>query len=89
MAKQTALVVCPGRGTYNAPELGYLQKHHDGGGDMVAMLDVVEGSLLAQPATDLEALATKVWIMYRPAFPSDHKGSRLTQDVERILKLDE
>lgn len=30
MAKETVLVVCPGRGTYNAPELGYLQQHHAG-----------------------------------------------------------
>lgn len=26
--KQTAIVVAPGRGTYNAPELGYLNRHH-------------------------------------------------------------
>lgn len=30
MAKETVLVVCPGRGTYNAPELGYLARHHAG-----------------------------------------------------------
>ncbi|MEE9272047.1 MAG: ACP S-malonyltransferase [Robiginitomaculum sp.] len=28
MTKQTALVVCPGRGTYNAKELGYFNKYH-------------------------------------------------------------
>lgn len=28
MRKETILVVCPGRGTYNAPELGYLARHH-------------------------------------------------------------
>ncbi len=39
--KQTALVVCPGRGTYNAAELGYLKKHHAGGGKMVARLDAM------------------------------------------------
>ena len=30
MAKETVVVVCPGRGTYNAPELGYLARHHAG-----------------------------------------------------------
>ena len=30
MAKETVVVVCPGRGTYNAPELGYLAQHHAG-----------------------------------------------------------
>ncbi len=28
MVKETIVVVCPGRGTYNAPELGYLARHH-------------------------------------------------------------
>ena len=30
MAKERVVVVCPGRGTYNAPELGYLARHHAG-----------------------------------------------------------
>lgn len=28
MSKQTAVVICPGRGVYNKPELGYLGRHH-------------------------------------------------------------
>lgn len=28
MKKQTAVVICPGRGVYNKPELGYLGRHH-------------------------------------------------------------
>ena len=28
--KQTAVVIAPGRGTYNKPELGYLSHHHSG-----------------------------------------------------------
>ena len=27
MTRKTAVVICPGRGTYNASELGYLQRH--------------------------------------------------------------
>ena len=27
-ARSKAVVVCPGRGTYNKPELGYLARHH-------------------------------------------------------------
>lgn len=30
MSKETVLVVCPGRGTYNVSELGYLARHHTG-----------------------------------------------------------
>ena len=37
--KEKLLVVCPGRGTYNATELGYLNRHHAARGDLVARLD--------------------------------------------------
>jgi [acyl-carrier-protein] S-malonyltransferase len=39
--KETALVVCPGRGTYNAAELGYLKMHHADKGEMIATLDAL------------------------------------------------
>jgi acyl transferase domain-containing protein len=37
--KEKLLVICPGRGTYNATELGYLKRHHAGSGDLLARLD--------------------------------------------------
>ncbi len=37
--KQTAVVVAPGRGTYNAPELGYLNRHHANRPDLLAAFD--------------------------------------------------
>ncbi|MCB1367095.1 MAG: ACP S-malonyltransferase [Rhodobacteraceae bacterium] len=39
MTRQTALVVAPGRGTYNKEELGYLQRHHAGQGALLAEFD--------------------------------------------------
>ncbi len=36
--KKRALVVCPGRGTYNASELGYLRQHK-ADGEVVAAVD--------------------------------------------------
>ena len=45
MVKEKLLVICPGRGTYNATELGYLKRHHNGGGEMVARLDAYRASL--------------------------------------------
>ena len=39
--KQTALVVCPGRGTYNAAELGYLKTHHGDKAEIIATLDAL------------------------------------------------
>ncbi len=38
-AKQTAIVVCPGRGTYGAGELGYLKKYHS---DKAQIITAVE-----------------------------------------------
>lgn len=32
---RTAVVICPGRGTYNKAELGYLARHHAGRSELV------------------------------------------------------
>jgi len=37
--KQTAIVVAPGRGTYNREELGYLTRHHANRADLIARFD--------------------------------------------------
>ena len=39
MSRETALVVCPGRGVYNTPELGYLARHHAEKAELVAAFD--------------------------------------------------
>ena len=43
VAKETVVVVCPGRGTYNAPELGYLARHHVGHADL-AQFDAIRAA---------------------------------------------
>jgi acyl transferase domain-containing protein len=43
--KEKILVICPGRGTYNATELGYLKRYHGGGGAQVARLDSYRAGL--------------------------------------------
>ena len=40
-AKKTAVVICPGRGTYNADELGYLARHHSDKTSFIDMIDRV------------------------------------------------
>ncbi len=42
--KQTALVVCPGRGTYNKPELGYFTRHHPDKTDLLKRFDTFRTS---------------------------------------------
>jgi [acyl-carrier-protein] S-malonyltransferase len=53
--KETALVICPGRGTYNSAELGYLKTHHGGGGDMVKRLDAVRREAGQVTVTELDS----------------------------------
>jgi acyl transferase domain-containing protein len=53
--RQTALVVCPGRGTYTTAELGYLRNYHDGGGANVARLDGLRRDAGQVTITDLDA----------------------------------
>lgn len=39
MARKTAVVICPGRGTYNKEELGYFARHHADKGALMAGFD--------------------------------------------------
>ncbi len=39
MARKTAVVICPGRGTYNKDELGYFARHHGDKGALLAAFD--------------------------------------------------
>ena len=48
-----AVVICPGRGTYNAPELGTLGKRH---GDKAALLDRFDAMRVSQREATLRSL---------------------------------
>lgn len=49
------LVICPGRGTYNAPELGYLKMHHSLRWDLVERLDALRRSNGQIPISKLDS----------------------------------
>ncbi|MEM6462507.1 MAG: ACP S-malonyltransferase [Pseudomonadota bacterium] len=51
---QTAVVICPGRGTYNKAELGYLARHHSDKVAFVAMLDAYRVARRQTPVSDLD-----------------------------------
>ncbi len=53
--KQKALVICPGRGTYNAAELGYLAKHHGYDNPMIAQLDAMRRDANQPLISDIDA----------------------------------
>ncbi|MFT5720058.1 MAG: [acyl-carrier-protein] S-malonyltransferase [Motiliproteus sp.] len=51
--KQKVLVICPGRGTYNAQELGYLRRHHS---DKQALIDAIDDYRIEQSQTPVSTL---------------------------------
>ncbi|MFC3614470.1 ACP S-malonyltransferase [Lutimaribacter marinistellae] len=51
---RTAVVICPGRGTYNKPELGYLHRHHAGRMDMFRAFDALRGEAGQEAVTVLD-----------------------------------
>ena len=53
--KEKALVICPGRGTYNAAELGYLKSHHSARWEMVERLDSLRRELGQTPISELDS----------------------------------
>lgn len=52
--KKTALVICPGRGTYNKPELGYIQQHSSAQYSLLQQLDNVRAELNLATVTGLD-----------------------------------
>ena len=71
--KETAVVICPGRGTYNAPELGYLKRHHADKTEFLTMLDSIRRDREQITISELDG-AQK----YRP-------GTHMTGDNASLL----
>ena len=65
MAQDKILVVCPGRGTYGANELGYLDRHH-AGDPLLAQFDQVRAERGADAVTSLDSA---------PGFSTKRHGS--------------
>lgn len=51
--KRTAVVICPGRGTYNAAELGYLARHFPDA-DLLARFDAMRGEAGQETLSSLD-----------------------------------
>ena len=56
MNRKTAAVICPGRGTYNREELGYLGRHHGDKGEFLAAIDHYRLQHGQRPVRELDAL---------------------------------
>ncbi|NVO54236.1 ACP S-malonyltransferase [Rhodobacteraceae bacterium B1Z28] len=54
---RTAVVICPGRGTYNKPELGYLHRHHAQRMSMFHKFDAIRAEAGQDPVTALDGAA--------------------------------
>ncbi len=57
MTKKTALVVAPGRGTYNKEDLGYFKRHHADKMALVEEFDRLRRTLGQKPIVDLDGAA--------------------------------
>lgn len=51
---RTAVVICPGRGTYNKPELGYLHRHHAGRMGLFRQFDAIRAEQGQEAITELD-----------------------------------
>ncbi|MCH7627627.1 MAG: ACP S-malonyltransferase [Proteobacteria bacterium] len=71
--RERVVVVCPGRGTYNAPELGYLARHH-AGHPLLERFDAIrrEGGKDALKALDGAAKFTPAHVKGDVAAPLIH-----------------
>jgi [acyl-carrier-protein] S-malonyltransferase len=55
--KQTAVVVAPGRGTYNRSELGYLARHHADKSELIAGFDALRAEAGQKTLSELDGAA--------------------------------
>ena len=55
MTRKTALVICPGRGVYNAGELGYLGRYHSDKTEMISGFDAQRSALGQESISDLDS----------------------------------
>lgn len=55
--KKKALVIAPGRGTYNKEELGYLKKHHADKKDLIARIDAFRREKKQTTVSELDGKA--------------------------------
>ncbi|MBT6096089.1 MAG: ACP S-malonyltransferase [Rhodospirillaceae bacterium] len=54
MTRKTALVIAPGRGTYNKEELGYFGRYHADKGDLIAGFDTARAALGQETVSALD-----------------------------------
>jgi [acyl-carrier-protein] S-malonyltransferase len=54
MSRKSALVIAPGRGTYNKEELGYLARHHSDKPDLIAGFDALRHASGETPVSELD-----------------------------------
>lgn len=52
---KTAVLICPGRGTYNKEELGYLARHHSNKSDLFADFDAIRAAAGQESVTALDS----------------------------------
>ncbi len=57
MSRKRAIVVCPGRGTYNAAELGYLTRYHGDKNAFISEMDAVRAVAGQVPISELDGAA--------------------------------
>lgn len=55
MSRPTAVLICPGRGSYNAPELGYLRRRHADQAGILAEFDALRARHGQDSLTELDS----------------------------------
>jgi len=54
---RSAVIICPGRGTYNKEELGYLARHHADKRELIAGFDEIRHAEGQEPVSELDGAA--------------------------------
>jgi len=56
MTRRTAFIICPGRGTYNTAELGYLDHYHRDKSDFISLIDDIRVDAGQTPISEIDGM---------------------------------
>ena len=88
MARKTALVICPGRGTYNKDDLGYLARHHADKAEFIGAVDAARQELGQETVSALDGAGLKLSLEAWRSLPLIERASLAALGAESAIAVD-
>ena len=85
MGRRSALVVCPGRGTYNKDELGYLARHHADKAELIGAIDAARLELGQEAVSALDGARRHTLARHTRGDNASAAATNVTKQITRPM----